>query len=130
MLDSDTILASLEAAAAAGDPTRTVYDLLFAWRPELAALFVRDSNGAVRGEMLARTLEMILDLIGPRAYAEHMLRCEIVTHDGYGVPPGDFPLFFRAVAEGLKITAGDAWRPAYDRAWTVLLAEMESYARI
>ncbi len=130
MYDTPAVMEALEAATTLGDPTGAIYRHLFLWRPELEALFVRDQNGAVRGEMLARTIEMIFDLSDRVSYAPHMVRCEVVTHAGYGVPPEDFPLFFHAIAAGLKETAGEAWTDRFDQAWSRLLLELEQLLKV
>ena len=94
----------------------------------MEALFVRDTNGAVRGEMLARVFEMILDFIDRRAYAAQMIQCEVVTHEGYGVPPEVFGIFFSTVADTLRDTLGAEWTPAIDDAWREMLKEMDWFA--
>jgi len=127
--DADTIERSLEIAAErGGDLAPAVYARLFARHPETEAQFVRDTTGAVRGEMLARVFEMVLDYVGEGAYAQGMIRNEVVTHDGYGVPPDIFPLFFEVVAETLRETAGEAWTPDMTVAWDDLLADFHRFA--
>ena len=79
---------SLELAAArCPDLTPLVYERLFEQQPQMKALFWRDTNGSIRGEMLTRVFEAILDFIGERLYAHHLIQCEVVTHAGYDVPP-------------------------------------------
>ncbi|HEY0438024.1 MAG TPA: hypothetical protein VGC92_15395, partial [Phenylobacterium sp.] len=69
--------ASLEALAErVGDPTAQVYARLFAEFPQTEALFVRDSNGAVRGEMLAVAFQCLLDMGGAGAYAANLIAAE------------------------------------------------------
>ena len=88
MTDQNPITFALERAGeVGGDITPLVYARLFAAHPEMEALFVRDTDGSVRGEMLMRVFEAILDFIDRRAYAALMIQCEVVTHEGYGVPP-------------------------------------------
>ena len=129
MTDGATIERSLEVAAErGGDLTPAVYARLFARHPEMEAQFVRDTNGAVRGEMLQRVFEMVFDYIGEGAYAEGMIRNEVVTHDGYGVPPDVFPLFFDAVADTLREAAGEDWTPAMTCAWDQLLTDFRRFA--
>jgi hemoglobin-like flavoprotein len=128
-VDAATIERSLEIAAErGGDLTSSVYARLFARHPEMEAQFVRDTTGAVRGEMLQRVFEMVFDYIGEGAYAEGMIRNEVVTHDGYGVPPEVFPLFFDAVADTLREAAGGGWTPEMTRAWDQLLADFRRFA--
>ena len=129
-MDASLIEQSLELASEFGrDLTPKVYARLFAVHPDMEALFVRDINGSVRGEMLARVFEMILDFIDRRAYAAQMIQCEVITHDGYGVPPEVFGLFFGVVRDTLRDVTGAAWSPAIDAAWSSMLEQMDWYAR-
>jgi hemoglobin-like flavoprotein len=128
-MDVSLIERALEIAGEReGDLTQKVYGRLFAVRPEMEALFVRDTNGSVRGEMLTRVFEMILDFIDRRAYAAQMIQCEVVTHDGYGVPPEVFGLFFGVVADTLREVVGADWTLAMDASWREMLAQMDWYA--
>jgi hemoglobin-like flavoprotein len=128
-VDARLIEYTLErAAAVGGDMTAPVYARLFAAQPDMEALFVRDTNGAVRGEMLARVFEMMLDFIDRRAYAAQMIQCEVVTHDGYGVPPPVFGVFFGVVAETVRETLAAEWTAEADAAWRTLLTDMSWFA--
>ncbi len=125
-IDANAITASLELAGErCADPAPLVYTRLFAAHPEMQALFVRDTNGSVRGEMLTRVFEMILDFIDRRAYAAQMIQCEVVTHEGYGVPPEVFGVFFGVVRETLRAVSAPDWTAAMDAAWDAMLAEMD-----
>ncbi len=124
------IAASLEAVAARGiDPTSAIYDRLFQAHPGLKPLFWRDDNGAIRGEMLARVFEAILDFIGERRYSDHMISTEMITHEGYDVPREAFTTFFANVGEGLRDVLGPDWTPDYQAAWTEMLADIDGFAR-
>ena len=68
-----------------------------------------DTDGAVRGEMLSRVFDAILDFIGDRAYAHNLIHAEASNHDGYNVPREDFTLFFRVVADTVEAACGSAW---------------------
>ena len=128
MKDSDLIVASLERAAElCEDLTPLVYGRLFADHPDMQALFVRDTDGSVRGEMLARVVEMILDFIDQRAYAARLIQCEVVTHEGYGTPPEVFRLFFSYVADAIAGLVGHDWTSATQSAWRGLLTELDFY---
>ncbi len=128
-MDGEMIERTLEIAAERiPDLTPRVYQRLFAAHPDMEALFVRDTNGSVRGEMLARVFEMILDFIDRRAYAAQMIQCEVVTHEGYGVPPEVFGIFFQTVADTLRDVVGADWTPAADSAWKAMLTEMGWFA--
>ena len=128
-IDAGVIERTLEIAAEReADLTPRVYARLFAAHPEMEALFVRDTNGAVRGEMLARVFEMILDFIDRRAYGAQMIQCEVVTHEGYGVPPEVFGVFFGTVADTLREILDADWTPAVDASWRAMLEQMNWFA--
>jgi hemoglobin-like flavoprotein len=128
MKDADLIVASLERAGElCDDLTPLVYNRLFADHPEMQALFVRDTDGSVRGEMLARVIEVILDYIDRRAYAARMIQCEVVTHEGYGTPPEVFRMFFSYVADAVAGLLGAAWTIETEAAWRALLADLDFY---
>ncbi|HLY80119.1 MAG TPA: globin [Caulobacteraceae bacterium] len=121
---------SLELAAErCPDLTPLVYERLFAQQPEMQVLFWRDTNGAIKGEMLARVFEAILDFIGERLYAHHLIQCEVVTHAGYDVPPDVFCTFFPVVAETLREAVGEAWTQDMGQAWESLLADLDFYVK-
>jgi len=125
---AELITQSFELAAdACEDLTPLVYRRLFAQQPQMEAMFVRDSNGQVRGEMLARVIEAILDFVGEQIYAATLIQCEVVTHDGYDVPPEVFRTFFGVVAETVREVVGDAWTPAVDEAWRGTLVDLDYY---
>lgn len=129
MVNAELITQALEIAGErGGDITPRVYARLFADYPDMEALFVRDQDGSVRGEMLARVFEALLDFVDRRAYAAQMIQCEVITHEGYGVPPNVFPLFFVAVADTLKEVLGADWTPAMATAWRELLSQIDWYA--
>ena len=126
--DADAIEASLELAAErGGDLAPAVYARLFERQLEMKALFWRDGNGAIKGEMLAKVFEAILDFIGPRTYAHHLIETEVVTHEGYDVPRNVFATFFGIVAEVVRETCGADWTPAMDGAWDRTLADLHHY---
>jgi hemoglobin-like flavoprotein len=117
--DAALIEASLELVAARlGDPAPLVYARLFAEFPELERLFVRDSRGTVRGNMLQTTLECLLDHAGPRAYASHFVGSERVNHEGLGVPPEMFDRFYAVVIATFRDALGEEWSAETDAAWT------------
>lgn len=128
-VQSKVIEASLEALAErAGDPTPAVYERLFARYPEVEPLFVRDVNGSVRGEMLSKVFECALDLAGPNAYAANFIRCEVVNHEGVGVPKDLFPRFFAVAVETFRELMGEGWTREFDAAWRDLVGRMEALA--
>ena len=126
--DAAAIEASLELAAErGGDLAPAVYARLFARQPEMRALFWRDGNDAIKGEMLAKVFEAILDFIGRRSYAHHLIETEVVTHEGYDVPRSVFATFFGIVADVVRETCGSDWTPAMDLGWKRMLADLDHY---
>lgn len=120
---------SLEQLAETGqDPTPEVYARLFTRHPYMRPYFLRDTNGAIKGEMLSRTFSAILDFVGERRYADHMIGTEIMTHEGYDVPREVFVTFFAAIRDTLSDMLGERWTPAFASAWDEMLAEIDSYA--
>ena len=124
---AEPIVASLEAfAEAAGDPTGLVYARLFAASPEMEALFVRDVDGAVRGQMLQQVFETLIDHVGGRSYSANLIRCEVVNHENLGVPPAVFASFFHTVMETVRDTIGSEWTRETAAAWRTLLNEIDA----
>jgi hemoglobin-like flavoprotein len=122
---AEIVAASLEALAErAGDPAPEVYARLFAEFPQMEALFIRDTNGQVRGEMLAVAFECILDMGGAGAYAANLIAAETVNHEGVGVPPEVFARFFPILADTCRVLLGEAWTDEVDAAWAELLARI------
>lgn len=117
------------AAERCEDLTPPVYARLFAQQPEMQPHFWRDTNGSIKGEMLARVIEAILDFVDERQYAHRLIQCEVMTHAGYDVPPDVFATFFGVVAETMKELLADAWTPEIDAAWVSLLADLDFYVR-
>lgn len=108
------------AAEGGGDLSDAVYARLFDRHPAMAAEFWRDRNKAIRGEMLARVFETILDLCGPAAWAPSFIASEIVTHDSYGIPRSIFADFFAIIGDTVAATLGPAWTPAMAEGWAWL----------
>jgi hypothetical protein len=78
--------------------------------------------------MLAKVFEIILDYVERRAYASNMIRCEVVTHSGYGVPESAFPDFFDVVAETVRDLDPEPWDAPTRSAWRDLLIDLRSLA--
>ncbi len=117
------------AAERCEDLTPLVYSRLFALQPEMEPQFWRDTSGAIKGEMLARVIEAILDFVDERQYAHRLIQCEVLTHAGYDVPPEVFATFFGVVAETMKALLGAAWTLEIDGAWKSLLGELDFYVK-
>lgn len=124
------IEASLERLSeVCDDPTPAVYARLFATHPTMEPYFWRDTTGAVKGEMLSRTFEAILDFVGERRYAQHMIGTEMITHEGYLVPRETFITFFAVIRDTMRDLIGADWTPGFETAWTQMLAEIDSYGQ-
>lgn len=115
------------AAERCEDLTPLVYARLFRENPEMEALFWRDSNNQVKGEMLSRVVRAILDFVGERLYAATLIQCEVITHEGYDVPPKVFGLFFGTVRDTLRELVAADWSAEMDAAWDKTLAELDYY---
>ena len=124
-MDSAAIERSLELVAERGDPTALVYARVFAAHPEMEALFVRDKDGGVRGNMLAETINAILDFVARDTYGGNLMRVEIVNHENLGVPKEVFGTFFTAMRDAFKEVLGPAWSREFDEAWMALLARID-----
>jgi len=107
-----------------GDPQPAIYARLFARHPAMEAEFWRDTSGRIRGEMLARTLEMVRDLAAPHApeggWAGAFLGTEAVTHDAYGINRAVFADFVPIVAAVIAEACGDGFTPAMAAAWALV----------
>jgi hemoglobin-like flavoprotein len=127
-MTTNPIVESLELASErCGDLTPLVYDRLFAEHSEMKALFWRDTTDAVKGEMLAKVFEIILDFVGDNLFASNMIQCEVITHSGYDVPPDVFRVFFAIVATTLREQLGKEWTAQFEDAWTKLLGDLDFF---
>ncbi|HEX2559805.1 globin [Phenylobacterium sp.] len=127
-LKAAEIEASLELAAErCEDLTPLVYAKVFERHPEMLPHFWRDTKDAIKGEMLSRTFSAILDFVGERRYADHMILTEMVTHEGYDVPREVFATFFGFVRDAVREVLGADWTPPFAQAWDELLAEIDGY---
>jgi hemoglobin-like flavoprotein len=122
---SKLVIDSLQMAAdRAGDLTPQVYQRLFARLPETEILFLRDTDRSIRGSMLSWVFSMILDFSAPQTYGAKMIKNEVLTHEGYGVTPDQFVVFFEVLAEAVQDCLGGDWTADIDTAWRDLLADM------
>jgi len=118
---------SLELAAdALGDPAPQVYARLYKHHPEMEAMFINDTDGGARSHMLYESFECLLDLAGEGRYAKLMIQAEKNTHEGIGIDPAIFTHFFYIMRDVLKDGLGAAWTPAFDDAWTNVLARADA----
>jgi hemoglobin-like flavoprotein len=119
---------SLELAAERqGDLTPGVYAVLFQRQPDMETLFSRDEKNLIKGEMLMRVFEAILDFVGERRYADHLVRAEVITHEGYEVPREVFATFFGVVEEVVREACGSEWTEEMTTAWRRLLEDVSHF---
>lgn len=126
-MNRQAIVQSLELAGErCADPTPLVYERLFAENPGMEALFVRDTDGSVKGQMLYQVIEAVLDFAGPRAFGGNLMKTEIVNHENLGVPREVFATFFRTVMVTFREILGADWTTEMETAWQDLLGEIEA----
>lgn len=122
------IEASFELAAGrCEDLTPLVYARLFREHPDMQALFGADARDQVKGEMLAKALQSILDFIGEHHYAADFIRAEAINHVGFQVPPAVFSRFFRVIAATLAELLDSDWSGEIATAWEDLLADLDAF---
>jgi hemoglobin-like flavoprotein len=107
-----------------GDPADLVFARLFREQPEVEALFVRDTAGLVRGQMLATVLDGFLDVVSDQAYAAALVEIERVNHVGLGVEPAVFDTFFRVVVDTFREVIGPDWTAEMEKVWARVLVAM------
>lgn len=120
---------SLEIAAErCPDLTPLVYERLFAANPELETHFVLDTDKSVRGSMLSWVLTTILDFTEGGSIGRNLIETEAMNHDGYGVPPATFNLFFGVVRDTVADLCGADWTEPMAAAWRGMIAELQGIA--
>lgn len=115
-----------QLAEQVGDPADRIYARLFELLPQTQALFIRDTAGIVRHEMLARAFETILDLVDEGRVAKGLLLSEYVNHQQIGVPTGAFEVFFDALVQVLREVLAQQWTPVHEQAWASVLADIRA----
>jgi hemoglobin-like flavoprotein len=105
-----------------------VFARLFRETPELEALFVRDGDGLVRGQMFQVTIESLLDFLGDRSYGANLIQIERVNHVGLGVEPEIFDRFYLTVLGAFREILGAEWTDEMDRVWTRVVGALTSGA--
>ncbi len=108
------------------DPVRLVFARLFVERPDMEALFVRDRDWLVRGQMFQVTIESLLDFLGDQAYGGALIQIERVNHQGLGVPTEMFDLFYWTVMATFRDLLGADWTPAMEGAWTRTVTRLQA----
>jgi hemoglobin-like flavoprotein len=118
---------SLELAATRSDDiTPLVYERVFREHPAMVELFCMDTDDSVKGSMLSHALQVLLDFIGDRQFADMFIRDESVTHASYNVPPEVFATFYPTVAETIRDLLGPDWTDEMADAWHAAIAQLSS----
>ena len=107
-----------------GAPTSLVFQRLFDEAPELEALFIRDRDGSVRGQMFQVTIESLLDFLGDRSYGANLVQIERVNHEGLGVDPALFDRFYLTVMATFRDVLGADWTTDMEAVWTRAVSEL------
>jgi hemoglobin-like flavoprotein len=107
-----------------GDPTRLVFERLFAANPEAEALFVRDSSGLVRGQMFQVTIESLLDFLGDQAYGVALIQIERINHQGLGVSPALFDSFYLTVMAVFREVLNEDWTVEMEAVWSRVVGDL------
>jgi hemoglobin-like flavoprotein len=127
--DAAIITATLDRVAERiGDPVPLVFAHLFRETPELEALFIRDTDGLVRGQMFQVTIESLLDFLGDQSYGANLIQIERVNHVGLGVEPAVFDRFYFTVMAAFREVLGTDWTVEMDRVWTRVVGELTGRA--
>lgn len=129
--DAAIITATLDRVAEqVGDPVPLVFARLFRETPELEALFIRDTDGLVRGQMFQVTIESLLDFLGDRSYGANLIQIERVNHVGLGVEPEVFDRFYFTVMDAFREILGAEWTAEMGAVWTRVVGELAGRAGV
>ncbi len=132
MVDANTLIhESLERAGElCPDLTPKVYEQLFNQHPDLKSKFIMDKNHAVKGEMLSKAFEAIIDLTGAELYARTLIHAEAINHDNnFGITKEVFVTFFPIVRDTVRNVLGGNWTAETDQAWSQLLEKIDGLIR-
>jgi nitric oxide dioxygenase len=116
-LDLDALEASFDLVAPRGDELMNdFYARLFAVAPAVQPLFAGVDLQRQKGMLLAALVLLRkslrdLDAIVPT------LRALGARHVAYGAEPEHYPVVGEVLIASMASVAGDAWTPAYERAW-------------
>ena len=125
MLNADIIQSTFERAAqACADPAPLIYARLFELRPDFQPLFDMDTDGGVRGSMLATCFEAILGLLEGASSQRVIISAARFSHGGYGVVDAEFDIMFASIRDVFRDLLGPDWSGADEAEWTILLKEI------
>ncbi|MFN7054005.1 globin [Hyphomonas sp.] len=128
-MPGELVIESLEKAGeVCADPAPLIYARLFELRPDYAALFEMDTDGGVRGSMLATCFEVILGIIDGQPSQRVILSAARFSHGGYGVPEADIDVMFEAIRDTCRRLMGPAWSEAHEADWDAVMREIAAIA--
>jgi hemoglobin-like flavoprotein len=116
-LDLDALETSFDLIAPRGDELMDeFYARLFATAPSVKPLFAHVDLKRQKGMLLSALVLLRkslrnLDAIVPTLYGLGS------RHVAYGARPEHYPIVGQVLIESMAAVAGDAWTPAYERAW-------------
>lgn len=110
--------------ALVGDPTDRIYARLFAEHPEFEPLFVMDTDGGVRANMLTSSFTCLLGVVEGNSQPHMHLEAARVHHDGYGLGAKEIDVMFEIMRDECRHILGTEWTDQVEAAWASLLAEL------
>jgi hemoglobin-like flavoprotein len=116
-LDLNALEESFDLVAPRGDELMdTFYARLFAAAPAVKPLFAGTDMRRQKGMLLAALVLLRKSLRDLGAIAPK-LRELGARHVAYGARPEHYPVVGAVLIASMAEVAGEAWRPAYERAW-------------
>lgn len=104
-----------------GDPGPLVYAELFRRHPEHEDRFFMDTDGSVRGEMLAQAFEVLMGTDENRASAKTIATANRFAHDGYDVSESEFNQFFFIIRDVTRNALESQWTAEFENRWADIL---------
>jgi methyl-accepting chemotaxis protein len=121
-LNLKTLEESFDLVAPHGDELMDVfYTRLFAAAPAVRPLFAGTDLRRQKAMLLA-ALVLVRKSLRDVGAIVPKLRELGARHVAYGARPEHYPVVAEALVASMAEIAGEAWRPAYGRAWTAALA--------
>jgi hemoglobin-like flavoprotein len=117
-LDLDALETSFDLVAPKGDElVETFYARLFAAAPAVKPLFA-GTDLRRQKKMLLATLVLLRQSLRDLGAVAPKLRELGRRHVQYGAKAEHYPVVGQVLIASMAATAGDAWRPEYERAWS------------
>ena len=117
-MDVEALETSFDLVAPRGDElVDAFYARLFAAAPSVEPLFAR-ADLAEQKKMLLATLVLLRKSLRDLGAIVPKLRELGRRHVAYGARPEHYPVVGEVLLASMADVAGDAWRPAYQSAWS------------